>query len=675
MIETDIFNGATPEFFRNMKSIPDKMSVERPAFVKEERRKCREGININGVPIVGGLYHHLNYYHLTRDGNKAKGEAPKITTLPDLRDIDWIVFNDYHQAQLEGKIYPLFGLRQIGKSEIEVSLCLREINLYRDTEAIGLFASQEDKDTFVKKAEIAISHGEKFIFRPNIDKDWSKKRIRFGYTKPDNEVELTASLYLYLTQEGRKIQVASGKTVSFVLMDEIAKSDFRLVYQALEPALETEFGGLRCAPFMCFTGGEVEKSKDAEDLVKYPDESKQVIFDHEGKPIGGRFLTGHYRRDCKKEIRFADYIQKETGTWLDDYTIKVTDFEVAQKKIDAGIEAAKKSPNEKVLRMHRMFYPQTLDDVFLTENENPFDVEGLQRHLEYLKDNYTGKAVDLFVDEKGDIQWKNSNKKPILEYPTPKDTDLNAPIVIYDFPKHTEHYALHVAGFDPVNNVGQDANSDSLPSVFVMRRNHTDMDDPYRNCIVAEYTARPKSFTREYLRNLLLLQQFYNMQILHEDSGNGVTLFFDQIRKSHLLMDTYSLQKSINPNSKANSTKGLKANPPNNAVRLAVVQDYCEEELDDGRMGYQRIPSPALVRELIEFDGMGKESRNTDRFDAFSYAVLQITSLEKYNKVKPFITHTPKEDDTPKKRLVRDAFGRTNVLSSSKMKRNAFGMY
>ena len=60
LLETNIFNYHTPEFFINMKNIPDKSSQERKAFVLEEKRKCREGININGVYIPGSLYFHLN---------------------------------------------------------------------------------------------------------------------------------------------------------------------------------------------------------------------------------------------------------------------------------------------------------------------------------------------------------------------------------------------------------------------------------------------------------------------------------------------------------------------------------------------------------------------------------------------------------------------------------------
>ncbi len=656
MIETDIFNYKTPEFYINMKSIPDKNSVERPAFVKEERQKCRDGLNINGIPIVGALYTHLNYYRLSKDIEGSNG--PKEIGRPNLRDVDWIIFNDYHQAVLEKKIYTLFGLRQIGKSEIETSLVLRELSLYKNTEGLALFSSKKDKDTFVKKARLALTHGEKFIYVPNIDQDWDKEEIRFGFTKVNNEIDLQSTLYIYLTKEGKNIQVASGKTPSFVLMDEIAKSDMRLVYEAVEPALLTDFGGLRCAPIFTFTGGEVEKSKDAENLVRYPDPEKQLVLEWDGKPVGGRFLTGEYRKDCRKPQSFSQFIGQTTGTWLDDYPILVSDFKAAREKTLKEFEAAKKLPDTRPLILKRIFNPLTLNDVFLTENKNPFDIDGLERHKEFLLSNKKGIAVDLYKDSAGDVKWKNSDKKQILEYPI-RDTfvNLDAPIMIYDLPKHTEHYSLHVGGFDPVNSVSDYTTSDSLPSIYIMRRNHTDIEDPFRNCIVASYTGRPKSYRKEYLKNVLLLQEFYNMQILHEDSGNGLTLWFDTMQKSHVLMDTFSLQKSMNPNSKANNQKGLKANVPNNNVRLEVLIAYMEEELGDGLPGYTRIPDVMLIEELIAFDGMNGDSRNTDRVDAFTYALLQITTLEKYNRAKPFITHKEKIIK-PKRILKRDAFGR-----------------
>ena len=133
-------------------------------------------------------------------------------------------------------------------------------------------------DTFVKKIRIAIEYGEKFIIVPNIDKDWSKKEIRFGYTKQDNSIELRGTLYKYNTQEGKKIQVGSGKTPTFFLSDEVGKSPFRSVYEAVEPALLTDYGNLRCAPMFTLTGGEAEKAKDAENLIRFPNTERQFTM-------------------------------------------------------------------------------------------------------------------------------------------------------------------------------------------------------------------------------------------------------------------------------------------------------------------------------------------------------------------------------------------------------------
>ena len=126
--KTDIFNIQTPEFYINMKDVPVKGSDARKDFILEEKRKCREGLNINGIFIPGSLYFHLNYYKLEGDSKTNRGK--KEIFLPTLRDNEWVVFNDYEEAIKQGKAYTLFGLRQCGKTEMETSLCLRELSLY-----------------------------------------------------------------------------------------------------------------------------------------------------------------------------------------------------------------------------------------------------------------------------------------------------------------------------------------------------------------------------------------------------------------------------------------------------------------------------------------------------------------------------------------------------------------
>ena len=47
----------------------------------------------------------------------------------------------------------------------------------------------------------------------------------------------------------------------------MAKSNFRAVYDAIEPALLSDTGKLRCVPLFTFTGGEAKKAEDAKNLV------------------------------------------------------------------------------------------------------------------------------------------------------------------------------------------------------------------------------------------------------------------------------------------------------------------------------------------------------------------------------------------------------------------------
>ena len=621
--ESDIFNIKTPEFFINMKSYPDKYSIHRKDFVLAERVKCKEGLNINGVYVPGGLYFHQNYYKLSKDIKDHTGKVIKEISVPTLRDNEWIVFNDYYQACKAGKSYTLFGLRQCGKSEMEVSLCLRELSLY-DTEALALFSGKPDKDTFVKKIRIAIEHGDNFIIRPNIDKDWSKEEIRFGYTKADNTANIKSTLYIYNTQEGTKIQVGSGKSPSFLLMDEIAKTDFRLVYDAVEPALLSDFGGLRCSPIFTFTGGEIDKAQDAKNLIEYPNDENQMIFEYEKRKIGGRFLSGEYRKDCKKEVLFSDYINKKTNTWIDKMPIQITDFELALNVINKELESAKKSVDKKSYTLKKIFFPLSLKDVFLSEKENPYPKELLEEQQQNLLSNPIGQNVEFSRGINGEVKWKFSDKKPIPKYPvTTEDTD--APIVIYDFnEKYKGQVGLHIIGVDTYND-DESILSDSLGSVYVGRKIHSDKTDVFAGCMVASYTARPKTM-REFNETILMLAEFYDAKIMYEHTHSGFKDFFEGKNKLHLLIDTPSLQKEINSNSNAKNTKGLRPTPPNQKHATSLSLDYIKEELDDGTMGACRLLDPLLITELLSWDGL----KNTDRRIAFCMLMEALYMSKKY---------------------------------------------
>jgi len=620
-LETDIFNYKTPEFFINMKNIPDKTSRERKSFVLEEKRKCKEGININGINIPGSLYFHLNYYHLQRDATEKEllsGSDKKIISLPNLRDNEWIVFNDYDQVSKNPQIYTLCGARQLIKTEFECSITLRELSIFKNTEALGVFQADEDKDTFVKKMRIAIEHGQPFIIVPNIDKDWGKKEIRFGYTKQDGSAEIKGVLYLYNTQEGKKIQVGSGKTVTHFFGDEVAKSNFRAVYDAIEPALLSDTGKLRCVPLFTFTGGEAKKAEDAKNLVLYPNTKTQFTTIVEDKVVGARVLFGQYRKDCKKPMKFSDYVDIKTNTWLDDYTILVTDFDYANQVIDDELEAAAQSPDPSTLMLKKVFFPRKLEDIFLVEGSNNFPLEAIIQRQDWLKENYKPERIELYKDINLKVKWRFSSLELITKFPVNASDNKLAPVQIFEYPIDGLPLGTYCMGVDSINSNESSDRINSLATAYILKRTHDPLGK-FQYHIVASYAGRPKLVT-EFYELCEMLAEMYNAYILPEFNQSFVDHFVNQ-NKGYVLWDTPQLSIDIKQtafSSKMSShKKGLNPTPINQqfGMDLAVTYskapiDYIEDRKVMSRvLGVNRIYDYMLLEEMKNYKSKPSSSK------------------------------------------------------------------
>lgn len=125
MIETDIFNGKSPDLYLNLErtnQIPDRKSVDREAFIQSELKKSAEGITINGVFIPPTLYYDLNFHWIEKD-HPTKG---RTEGRPDLRDNNWILHNDLYIARKLKKHYCVAGSRQIGKELPDYQVVITE---------------------------------------------------------------------------------------------------------------------------------------------------------------------------------------------------------------------------------------------------------------------------------------------------------------------------------------------------------------------------------------------------------------------------------------------------------------------------------------------------------------------------------------------------------------------
>lgn len=667
-IQTDIFNGGTSEFFINMrpKDIPPIGHEDRGAFISGEKAKCRKGIFINGVYITGRLYYHLNFHKIALDTIIDDVEQ-RIVANPLLRDNEWIVFNEYEKAinAKPREAFILSGARQILKTEFECSTSLYQLNLFKNSEAMLLFTNSPDKQTYAKKAQVALSAGEPFMMLPLIDNDWKKTEIRFGETYKDNTSNVLGRLFLYNTDGDNASEIGAGKSLNYFAYDEIAKKEFRKSYEAVLPALDSPYG-LRCSPILAFTGGDVVKSKDADELFHAPKTGKARVYINEGKETGF-FMGGWYRQPFKYKKNFREYLNEngydlKKGSSLDTMDILVTDFDKANKMIDEERADAAKASDPSVLNKKIMYSPRNIKEMFMKDVTNRFKKEYIEQQREFVKAHVTYDTVDLARDiHTKEVKTKQVNRPIIHDWKNPSYA-LNAPVCIYDYPKYIG-YGVHVIGYDPVreNEVG---NSESLCYITVWRRMHSDLSDPFRGKQVASWLGR-KPTVKENNQLLLDLAEFYGAQIMYEHSDRSVLDFFEPRHKAHLLIDTIPLQKEISVKAKTKNQKGLKPTVPNQTFLLESALGFVNNEIDDDVYGYTTINDDVLLQQLEIYD----PTENLDCYIGFAHAVAAYNYFEKFGT--PVVTLNNEIKEKKKEPApIKNAFG----IIFKRKPTNAFGL-
>lgn len=658
------FNFKSKEFFINLdpKDIPPKTHPDYLELRDWERKKCIEGVNINGVPIWGSLYYHLNHFKTDIEYQDNFGNSFSKIEVPTFRDNDWLIHEAYNSAYKDKEGLILGSGRQQGKTTTQVSLVTRQLLLFQNSEVLGLFLNKPDKQTFTKKLQIAIQNITDLLVVPNIDKDFNKEYIRFGLTQSDNEPFVYSKLYMYLTEGGINTEVGAGKTVDFYFIDEAAKGNVIETHEAILPAITGKFG-LRCSPFFTATGGNVEKSKDFETIFKNPNSFKFKDFNKTGY-----FLGGWYRSDFKDKTNFVDFYNKKynaniVSPELSSLNFYETNFDKANAELDKE-ELAAKQTSLLAHQKRKMYYPRTIQDMFMKTDSNMFAhlSTEFQKLLTYLEANESAqpKSIELYGSENSPVTFKFSDKPLLTDFPVPKEEQWSKDtgVALLDPPRVQVGTKLYVVGCDPFNNIKSSVEA-SLGSFYVMRRETSDFSDPFGGRIVAWYNGRKDitHFRKTLLQTMILYGGMEGCcTLLHEASDDSLTQWFNEKNLGYLLEDTYALSREINPNTQAANAKGMRPTVRNQEYYLNRLLDYCEEELPDGRLGLWRINDPFVVKQLMQFDG---DLGVVDAIAGLGHTMMHFFKERRY---KPQIVKGEKKKE--KKKNIGNAFGFHNNSSN-----------
>ena len=621
------------DWFINQKRIPDKDSQECKPFFDFHRELCLNGAMMGGTYINPFLYWHLNIWHTEVDIIDDYGRIAQKYANPLLRDNEWLVTNEIDRAQQEKRGLVILGIRRFAKSVIEASYIAWGATFDENSQNIIAGLNAPDIKLITDKIDKGLNFIPEYWRWQRIEDNW-KNQVTLGIKTKSGERIPFSSILIRNLDEGNNEEAIAGTKPRKLIIDEIGKGNFLRGLQAAIPGFTTPYGW-GCSPILTGTGGDMKKFMDAKSLMFDVDNFNFLTYNNakDDKRIHGLFISHKYRMEAKEDSTLATYLNISGKSDLHNVKMLVSNEEKATEITNRDLERLKKAGDRIAYLKEKMYYPQEVDDIFLNEDTNIFDIESAKRQKSrLLQQERTGTPVILFSGEKG-IEHEFTDKLPISNFPL-KNSDLKeAPVVIYEFPIDNPPYGLYVAGVDPYRQ-GKSAYSTSLGSVYIYKRMHEISGEKYQDMFVASYCARPdKKETWEEQARLLI--KYYNARALCENDDISFIEYMKAKGDAHFLERQPEWLKEIVPNTTVKRDYGIHRSAAKVIDYLhTCLKKYMEspifvEKNDAGEvirevLGVSKIFDPVLLEEIIQYNDQG----NFDRIVAAELAIAQALKMD-----------------------------------------------
>ena len=544
--------------------------------------------------------------------------------------------------------------------------------------------SDSDLSNIGEYCEYGLDHVHPF-FRINRTKtDWSSG-VTLGKRMSNGVRDIHAIISIANINMGRKTstQKTAGLTPATAIFDEVGKGPIKKPYTAAMPSYDTPYGW-RLSPILAGTGGEVELSKDAQEMFSDPETYNLLVMDWDilnrramkGKTWkerkGAMFVQGQMANSgVKVTIGLGDYLGKPDDKKLNKIKIDATDFEASTNKLNE--ERKKLSTKDRVAyTSHTMFYPFTIDDCFLSSSQNLFPVEYAIKHKNDLLESgqYSGMLCDVFLESGNKLGTTKSNKQ-LAGFPFSGGV-IDAPVQIFEMPQSNRFDDfIYVSSLDPYKQAKSDTSS--LGAFYVFKR-RVGIRDPYAYRIVASYVSRPSSID-QFCRTCEVLQKGYGAICLMENADQMYEQYLN--RKSGMPASFFLFageaiaNKYVKAGSRQNSKLGLYPTPGNQNLLFSCVVDYCWQDfvigyddntgLDITVKGIELIDDIALLDEIIQY----KPGLNVDRIISFGHALALARYFDDNNympksKIEE-MNNARKEDAYKHHEIYASAFGSVSI--------------
>ena len=621
------------DWFINQGRVPDEASEEYREFFNFHKELCMNGAMMDGQFINPFLYWHLNIWHTEVDIIDEYGRINQKYANPLLRDNEWLVTNEIDRAHKEKKGLVILGIRRFAKSVLEASYIGQGATFDENSQNIIAGLNAPDIKLITDKIDKGLNFIPKAWRWQRVEDNW-KNQVTLGIkTKAGERIPFSQILIRNL-DEGNNEEAIAGTKPRRLIIDEIGKGNFLRGLQAATPGFTTPFGW-GCSPILTGTGGDMKKFMDAKSLMFDVENFNFLEYNSakDSSKVHGLFISHKYRMEAKEESSLGAYLEKPEGSPLHEVKMMVSNEELATQITNDNLDKLKKAGDRIAYLKEKMYYPQEVDDIFLNEDTNIFDIEAAKRQkFRLLQQERTGTSVVLYDDGDG-VKHTFSDKLPISNFPLKSTDQKDAPVVIYEFPVENPAYGLYVAGVDPYRQ-GKSAYSSSLGSVYIYKRMHTISGEKYQDMFVASYCARPdkKETWEEQARYLI---KYYNARTLCENDEISFIDYMISKGDAHYLERQPDWLKEIVPNTTVRRDYGIHRSAEKIRDFLhGCLKKYTEEVVhtekdEDGNTisetkGMSKVFDPVLLEEMIQYN----EDGNFDRIIAAELAIALAMKLD-----------------------------------------------
>lgn len=551
-------------------------------------------------------------------------------------------------------------------SAIMSSLIARNATMTYNLTHNVIGGSREDLMNIAEYLEFGLDNVHPFLKINRTGNDWFKEVI-LGTRNIRNERDIHARIRVSNIDQGKtagSLKPAGG-TPYTTIYDEVGKYPFLAPYEAGLPS-HMQNGKMRGYLLAMGTGGNVERSQDAQKVMNDPARYKFIVFDYDilnNKCIrptwrickSGCFAPGQMSHAFEKDQTTLDkYLNISNAPGLKKINIKVTNFDKSTEAINNELNSLATGDKSSYVQ-YKMAYPKTIDDCFLNANVNRFPVEDALIHKSrLLEEGRPGKLVDIFQKEGKKLGYSFS-EKILAPFPF-KGGNIDAPVVIYEDPPEEGGVFdyTYTSGLDPYKQ--DKSGTDSLGAFYVLKR-HVKINDPFAYKIVASCVSRPP-MSDDFCRTCEILIEAYGAKCLMENADRMFETYLARRNKQYVLLEEGEAlaNKLTRGGARQNNKLGLPPTVPNQRMLLNLIMQYCWEDVvvgfdDDGneikQRGIYRIPDIELLDEIIAF-GPGV---NTDRIIAFAHALALAQYYDDMNYMPKSSTERSNEQKRERMRV------------------------